>query len=80
MTNSEMKADRFLRWHKARVMLGKINAALEGGSTVQLTTYTKAVRYTRKHLGMFKATKTGVYVQRGAKWDSLFGVQINVFH
>ena len=26
MTNSEMKAERFLRWHKARVLVAKINA------------------------------------------------------
>jgi hypothetical protein len=36
-----------------------ITEHLNAGRMVQLTTYTKATRYTKKHINMFKATKSG---------------------
>jgi hypothetical protein len=79
MTNEEMKPGRFARWHANRVLVAKINAALEAGQIVQLTTYTHATRYTKKHLGMFKATKSGAYVQRGKRWDCINGCKVTAF-
>lgn len=79
LTNDQMKAGRFIRFHKARKLVKAINAHLEAGRTVQFTTYTTALRLTRKHIGMLKATKSGVYVQRGKSWDCVDGCKISVF-
>lgn len=79
MTNDSMKAGRFLRWHRARKLVGNINAALESGAIVQLTTHTRATRYTRKHLGWFKATRSGAYVQSGKRWDCIDGCKITAY-
>jgi hypothetical protein len=78
-TNDQMKANRFANWHANRVLVSKINAALEAGKIVQLTTYTHASRYTKKHIGMFKATKSGAYVQRGKKWDCINGCKVTAY-
>jgi hypothetical protein len=53
-----MKAGRFLKLYQAKRRVAFIKAHLEVGHMVQLTTYTKAVRYTQKHIGWFKATKS----------------------
>lgn len=79
MTNDEMKPGRFLRFHVARAKVRWIEEKLAAGATVQLTTYTHATRFTRKHLGMFKATKTGAYVQHGKRWDCIDGCKIDAF-
>jgi len=79
MTNDEMKEGRFLRWHKARKLVAEINAALESGATVQFTTYLKATRYTKKHIGMIKAGKDGIYTQHGRRWLYSSGCKITVF-
>lgn len=79
ITNTQMTEGRFLRWHRARVLVGKINEALEAGAIVQLTTYTRATRYTRKHLGMFKATRTGAFVQHGKSWDCIDYCKITAY-
>ncbi len=79
MTNEQMTANRFLRWHTARVLVGKITAALESGAIVQLTTYTKATRYTAKHATMFKATKTGAFVQHGKRWDCIDYTKVTAY-
>ena len=79
MTNDQMKAGRFLRFHKARRLVAWIKAELEDGATVQLTTYTKATRYKRQHSGMFKAVKSGAYVQRGKVWDCIDGCKVTAF-
>lgn len=79
LTNDEMTPGRFLRWHRARVLVGKINAALESGCIVQLTTYTHATRCTRKHAGMFKATRSGAYLRRGKAWDCIDGCKVTAY-
>lgn len=79
MTNEQMTKGRFLRWHKARRRIAEIKANLAAGRIVQLTTYTKAIRYNAKHAEMFKATKNGAFVQRGKSWDCIDGVKVNVF-
>lgn len=79
LTNEQMKPNRFVRWAKARKRIAFIVSNLEAGKTVQLTTYTKATRYTAKHKDMFKATKGGAYVQRGKSWDCIDGVDLRAF-
>ena len=71
MTNEQMKSGRYLRWHKARRRIAWILARLAEGRTVQIATQTRAVRYTAKHAAMFKATKSGAFVQRGKAWDCI---------
>lgn len=79
MTNDQMKPNRYARWAKARKVISFILSNLEAGKTVQIATYTKAVRYNAKHKEMFKATKTGAYVQRGKSWDCIDGCNIQAF-
>ena len=79
LTNAQMKEGRFLRWHKARQRLTWIQARLSEGYTVQCSTYLRSVRYKAKHADMFKATKTGVFVQRGKNWDCIDGCKIEAF-
>jgi len=71
ITNEQMKANRFKKWADARKRYNWIMENLRAGRTVYVTTYTKATKYTAKHAEMFKATKGGLYVQRGKNWDCL---------
>lgn len=80
LTNQDMTPNRFLRWHKARQRIAWIKARLAEGATVQLTTYTRATRYTAKHAEMFRATKTGALVQRGKRWDCIDGCDVRAFN
>jgi len=68
MTNEQMKAGRFLKWAKAKKRMAWVQEMLKMGKTVQVTTHLKATRYTKKHADMFKATKSGFYVQSGKSW------------
>jgi hypothetical protein len=79
MKNSEMKKNRFKVWADARRKLEWIKARISEGRTVQVTTYTRATRYTQKHLDMFRATKTGLLVQRGKSWDCLDHSKLTAF-
>ena len=79
MTNEQMKSGRFLRWAKARKRVAWIKSQIAAGHIVQITTYLRATRYGAKHLEMFKATKSGAYVQRGKAWDCIDGCDIRAF-
>ena len=79
MTNEQMNDGRFLRLHIARKRIAFIREHLAAGHTVQLTTHLKAVRYTAKHIYMFKATKSGAYVQRGKAWDCIDHCDLRAF-
>lgn len=68
LTNDQMIAGRFLRIHKARRRVAWIKSQLAAGRTILICTMTKATAYKAKHIDMFKATKTGAYVQSGNKW------------
>lgn len=76
MTNAEMIKNRYLRWHNARAKVAWIKAQLAAGRTVCLTTHTKQTRYAAEHADMFRATKTGTFVQRGTAWDCIDGCKI----
>lgn len=80
MNNADMKAGRYLRWHKARVKVAAIKAALASGAVVMIATYTKATQYDKRHGEMFKATRSGAWVQRGKHWDCIDGAGIKVYH
>lgn len=77
MTNDEMKANRYLRWHNARQKVAWIKEHLAEGRTVCITTYTKQTRYTAKHADMFRATKSGSYVQSGKTWLCFDGSKVS---
>lgn len=71
LTNEQMVRNRFGRWARSRRIVGAITEALQAGGNVMLVTHTKATRYDRRHVAMFKATPTGAYVQRGKRWDCI---------
>lgn len=79
MTNAQMTADRFAKWARARKRIAWVIAHLEAGRMVQLTTYTRATRYTKKHAAMFKATRAGAFVQRGKSWDCIDYCDLRAF-
>lgn len=79
LTNAQMTANRFARWAKARAKLAKIQAALSNGATITISTYGRQLRLTAKHADMLKATKTGLYVQRGKAWDCIDGAKIQAW-
>lgn len=79
MTNEQMKPGRFLRFYKARKRIAFIRENLAAGHIIQITTSLRAVRYSAKHIDMFKATKTGAYVQRGKSWDCIDYCDIRAF-
>lgn len=68
MTNSQMIANRFLRWHKARRGLAAILETLRTGGVVQIVTYLRITKCDARHVPMFKAARTGLYIQRGKRW------------
>ena len=76
--NSDMKANRFYVWHKARRRVAAIVAHLEAGRTVYISTYTRSVKCTKKHAGMFKAARNGAYIQSGKRWDCIDGCKVTV--
>ena len=67
LTNNQMKANRFLNWAIARRKLAFITENLNAGRAVYVCTYTKATKYTAKHISMFRASKSGLFVQSGKK-------------
>jgi hypothetical protein len=71
MTNDQMKPERYLKWHNYRRRLARIQATLAAGGVVQVVGYGKVLEADRRHAAMFKATRTGVYLQRGKAWDCL---------
>jgi hypothetical protein len=68
MTNNEMKSERFLQWHRCRLIVSQIKSHLHNGGTVYIGTNTKCTKFSKKHEGMFKATRGGAYFQSGKKW------------
>lgn len=71
MTNEAMKPGRFLRLHTAQQKARQIAAHLAAGGRVMVATYTKATFYDQRHAAMFRATRSGLFVQRGKAWDCI---------
>jgi hypothetical protein len=66
----------YLRWHTARQTARRIAAHLAAGGRVVVATYTRATYYDQRHAAMFRATRTGLFVQRGKAWDCIDGCAI----
>ena len=79
LSNQQMKSNRFGAWAKARKKLNWMNEQWDKGMTVCLDTSLKVYRTSRKHKDMFKATKTGLYMQVGKKWLCVDGCQLSAF-
>ena len=79
LSNQEMKSGRFARWALARKRVNFITSHLTAGHTVIVATPLKAWEFKAKHAAMFKATKSGAYMQRGKNWDCIDGCAIRVF-
>jgi hypothetical protein len=71
MTNEDMKPGRFLRWQQARRTAAKIASHLESGGGVVVGTYTQATVYSRQRAAMFRATRSGLYVRSGKRWECI---------
>jgi len=69
MTNEQMTANRFRNWAIARKKLAKIVEALNAGKKITVSTHTRATRFDKRHVDMFKATRTGLYIQSGKRWE-----------
>lgn len=68
LPNSKMTANRFARFANARRKVAWIHAMLAEGKSVIVSTCTKSTKYTAKHAGTFRASKSGAFVQSGSKW------------
>lgn len=79
MSNDKMKAGRFLRLFKAKRKLAFIQANLAAGRTIAVCTACKITKYSAKHADMFRATKSGLYVQHGKGWDCIDYCEIKAF-
>jgi hypothetical protein len=79
LTNEQMIPNRVKRFADARRRIRFITDQLALGRTVMLCTHLKVTQYTKKHIGMFRATKTGAYVQRGKSWDCIDYVSVKVY-
>ena len=49
---------------------------LSTGGDVMICTYAKAIQFQPKHVKMFKVNNSGLYMQRGKKWDCIDGAAI----
>lgn len=79
MSNDQMKANRFGRWHIARKQATEIIKHLNNGGTVMITNYLKAYQLDKRHTSMIKGTKSGLYMQRGKNWVCIDGCSIRLF-
>jgi hypothetical protein len=68
MTNDQMKPRRFLNLYNAKTKLNWIVNNINNGLTVYVCTQIRKTGYNKKHIDMFKATKSGLYVQSGKKY------------
>jgi hypothetical protein len=55
----------------AQERLAAIQNHLAANGKIMVVTYTKGTIYTKKHLGMFSATETDLFVQRGTRKECL---------
>ncbi len=79
MTNDQMKPNRFGKWHIAKKQAKEINDHLLSGGVVMIANYLKATQLEKKHAGMVKGTKSGLYMQRGKNWVCIDGCSIKLY-
>ena len=75
MKNSEMKANRFLRWSKSRALKAKCDKAIDAGHKVFFTTSFKSFSVNNKDLII--AGKDGIYIKSGKKLIYCGGCKIS---
>lgn len=72
LDNCQMNANRFGKWAHSRRMIATIQNALLANRAVTVSTHLRATRFNKPtHATMFKATKSGAYMQRGKHWDCI---------
>jgi hypothetical protein len=69
LTNDQMKAGRYHRWHQARELHSRIRAHLARGGCVLVATHTKV--WIHRDPERFQCRRDGVYVRRGQQWDCI---------
>lgn len=69
LTNDRMKAGRYLRRHRARVLHARIQAHLAKGGCVLVATCLKS--WIHRDPDQFQRRRDGVYVRRGQQWDCI---------
>lgn len=79
LTNNQMVAGRYLRWHRARRTIADIRACLRAGGTVVVATYTHAMQFGLRHVDDFKATRSGAYRRAGRNWVCIDGCAIKFY-
>ncbi|MDE2099702.1 MAG: hypothetical protein KGL39_20785 [Patescibacteria group bacterium] len=80
LTNAQMTPNRYGRWARARRMVRDIQTVLQAGGTVIVATYLHAQQFGKpSQAAMFKATRTGAYMQRGKHWDCIDGCSIRFY-
>lgn len=77
LTNDQMQADRYLRWHQARALHARISAHLARGGCVLVATYLKC--WIHRDPGQFQCRRDGVYVRRGKRWDCINHCAIRLY-
>ena len=76
LTNDQMTAGRFLCLHKAREALSWINARLDEGRTVYVTTYTRRTAFKEKHRDMIRVRGGSLEAQYGRQWLDISGCHL----
>ena len=71
MSNEEMKPRRYYRWALARKKVRDIRQHLEAGGTVVISTWAKHTKADKRHVDMFRSSRSGAYMQRGKNWDNI---------
>ena len=69
LSNDQMKASRYLHWHKARALHARIQAPLAKGGCALVATYTTF--WIHRNPDQFQTRRDGVYVRRGKQWDCI---------
>jgi len=69
MTNDQMKAGRFLKLHKGRKIVARMNECWNRGGFVRIGTATRYTDFKPKHRDMVKLGGSGsILTQSGKKW------------
>lgn len=68
LTNTQMVANRFANFAKYRRLVNVVRKNVEAGRTVNIQAGWTVMPFTKKNVDCIKATKGGVFVQRGKNW------------
>ena len=68
MTNADMKTNRFLNIHTARIVYSKVISTLTANGAVQFVTPLRATEFHKKHASMVRIVGHRVQIQSGRAW------------